>query len=208
MNTTPDRSLTQTAETIGDLLLQSTRLGLQLLETLAAASMADVKQTLTGSMSKLKSRSACGCEIPPPCWAPVSLGEVTSHVCPGGTASIRIRVTNCDVAAATIHFDASGKDSTVTITPATLSLGPMERGVAVASQTVPATAGHGQTYEQLIWVRGCRTHYLRWTVTTSSRGVDCCHEIDVDDCMDQVHHWYDHFYCPRPCAHRDSANRQ
>ena len=37
----------------------------------------------------------CGCDIPPPCWMPKELGEVRSHVCAGGTATLRLRVTNC-----------------------------------------------------------------------------------------------------------------
>ena len=28
-------------------------------------------------------------------------------------------------------------------------------------------------------------------------------ELTVEDCPDLVHHWYDHFYCPRPCPNRD-----
>jgi hypothetical protein len=23
----------------------------------------------------------------------------------------------------------------------------------------------------------------------------------VEDCPDLLHHWYDHFYCNRPCTH-------
>jgi len=24
-------------------------------------------------------------------------------------------------------------------------------------------------------------------------------DIEIEDCPDLIHHWYDHFYCPRPC---------
>jgi len=53
----------------------------------------------------------------------------------------------------------------------------------------------------LVWIRGCVDHVVRWTVKSSRRGSDCCHELEIDDCPDYVHHWYDHFYCPRPCRH-------
>jgi hypothetical protein len=26
-----------------------------------------------------------------------------------------------------------------------------------------------------------------------------CPEVEVDDCPDNIHHWYDHFYCERGC---------
>lgn len=208
MNTATDRPFSRAAEAIGDLVMQGTRIGLDLLETLAGSSMTDLKRTMMKAMPSMQSRCACGCHIPPPCWAPVCVGEVTSHVCPGASASIRIRVTNCDIAPNTIRIEAAGQGSGVTVTPDSLTLGPMERGVSVVSLTVPATAGSGDVLERLIWIRGCRQHYLRWTVKTSSRGADACHEIEIDDCNDQVHHWYDHFYCPRPCSHRDPAQRQ
>jgi hypothetical protein len=28
----------------------------------------------------------------------------------------------------------------------------------------------------------------------------------VEDCPDLIHHWYDHFYCPRPCI-EERSNR-
>ncbi len=50
-----------------------------------------------------------------------------------------------------------------------------------------------------MWVRGCQLHFLRWTVVVASIGADTFYEVDVKDCPDHIHHWYDHFYCPRPC---------
>jgi hypothetical protein len=66
---------------------------------------------------------------------------------------------------------------------------------------VPADAATGQEYEVLLWVRGCQNHYLRWTLKVANRGASCCHEVEVEDCPDLIHHWYDHFYCERPCTH-------
>jgi hypothetical protein len=28
-------------------------------------------------------------------------------------------------------------------------------------------------------------------------------EVEIEDCPDLIHHWYDHFYCERPCPSRD-----
>jgi hypothetical protein len=133
---------------------------------------------------------------------PQNLGDVMSHVCPGGTASLRVRVSNCSGIKRDIRLTPAGKPEdikAVTVQPAVLSLEPMQTGVFIVSLPLEATASFGQEFEILLWVRGCLDHYLRWTLRVDKRGTDCCHEIDVDDCPDYVHHWYDHFYCERPC---------
>jgi hypothetical protein len=76
-----------------------------------------------------------------------------------------------------------------------LNLGPMERGTAV----VKLDFTDCEEIEELVWVRGCYDHYIRWTVSESRFGGDTCHELDVEDCPEYIHHWYDHFYCERPC---------
>jgi hypothetical protein len=156
---------------------------------------------LSGCLTPAKGKSSgCGCDIPPPCWAPKPMGDVVSGVCPGATATVRIHVTNCGATARTMTFQAVGTG--VTLTPASLSLGPMERGQMVASVTLPADAEPGSRREVLVWVRGCHDHYLRWTIHAWANG-DCgCENVHVSDCPDYVHHWYDHFYCNRPCVHQ------
>ena len=57
----------------------------------------------------------------------------------------------------------------------------------------------GRPVEVLLWVVGCNTHYLRWIVEPADGISSSCHEVEIDDCPDFVHHWYDHFYCDRPC---------
>jgi hypothetical protein len=139
--------------------------------------------------------SQCGCEIPPPCWAPQQLEEKCSQVCPGGTATLRFRITNCG--ATERNFTIEGAPI---IVPASISLGSQERGYCVVSATVPPEAYYGYKNEYLVWIRGCRNHYVRWTVM-ASKHQDCeCQEICVEDCPDPIHHWYDHFYCSRPCV--------
>jgi hypothetical protein len=85
------------------------------------------------------------------------------------------------------------------VTPGSLTLGPEERGFSVVSATLQPDAAYGQEKQYLIWVRGCRQHFLRWTVVVSHHEHCECPEIHVEDCPDLIHHWYDHFYCDRPC---------
>lgn len=140
------------------------------------------------------------CDIPEPCWMPQSAGEVVSHVCPGSTATLKIEITNCDRTGRVITVSAAGSAAgSVSIQPTSLALGPKERGTVTATLKVPPDATDGQEFDALIWVRGCKEHYLRWTVSVGSQGGACCHEVGIDDCPDYIHHWYDHFYCPRPC---------
>ena len=145
--------------------------------------------------------SGCSCEIPAPCWMPKELPAVTSHVCEGARACLRLRVTNCTPRASRVQLVATGAGAgNVTLSPAELTLGVLERGVLEASLRLD-DAARGTEREILIWVRGCVDHVVRWTIKTSSFGGNSCHELKVDDCPDYVHHWYDHFYCARPCRH-------
>jgi|SRR6185295_1456158 len=147
------------------------------------------------------------CEIPPPCWLPRSLGEARSFVCAGGSATIQVRVTNCQNETSSIQVAFAPGESQGSVTPAATSLGPMERKKFIASFPAPADAAAGQQFEILLWVRGCTEHYLRWTIEVSKLASDtCCHEIEVRDCADHVHHWYDHFYCERRCSHTRLQN--
>ena len=182
---------------------QGLRLSMDLMQSLTR----ETTSMLNRSPMMLPSLSGCGCgpwtwkrssgcDIPPPCWMPRDLGCITSHVCPGGSASIQIRITNCSEVVRAVRVEAAG----ATVTPAGLTLAPMARGTVTVSSTPSANAPSGQEEEILVWVRGCHNHFLRWTVKAVSRGVDCCHEICVEDCPDFIHHWYDHFYCVRGCS--------
>ena len=71
----------------------------------------------------------CGvCTIPSPCWMPRCLGEVSSFVCPGGAASIRIQVTNCQPRASAIRVGFGKSELKGEVSPGSLTLGPMEQG--------------------------------------------------------------------------------
>lgn len=166
-----------------------------------------------GSLDSLTSSSCCGtpgisipqltrscCDIPEPCWMPRCLGEFNCLVCPGSSATIRVRITNEDIRPRTMVALASGSAAKdVTFTPQSLHLGPKEQGSITAALNMPANAKDGESAEAIIWVRGCRDYYIRWTVTAGSRSGCCAHEVNVCDGPDNILHWYDHFYCPRPC---------
>jgi hypothetical protein len=198
----PLPSLGETAKAFGDVLSQGTRLGMSILEPLVRSSaqvVGGVLQSITSAQN-----DKCDCDIPPPCWEPQRLGEVTCFVCPGGTATIRLRVTNCNWHKRQVQVTTSGQNAGVKIDPPVLILGPMERGIIAVSLPTPANAGEGEQREVLIFVRGCKDHFLRWIVKVTARGIPtCCDEVEVEDCPDNVHHWYDHFYCQRPCTHAE-----
>jgi hypothetical protein len=146
-----------------------------------------------------RSGCGCGCEVPAPCWVPRTLDEVTTPVCAGNTAVVRVTVTNCGFTTRTIS--AKSTSGAVDIEPASVTLGPLERATIVLSVAVPATSTEGEERRAIVWFRGCRDYVLPWTVETSCSNADCCRELAIDDCPDLVHHWYDHFYCDRGCRH-------
>jgi hypothetical protein len=154
-----------------------------------------------GQLGRFAPSGRSCCDIPEPCWMPKCLGEITCRLCPGASGSVRFTITNEDLAGRTIVAMASGAGAgRVTFAPSSLSLGPKERGTVTATFTASAEAPEGHTEEALLWIRGCRDHYLRWTVTVGGDRHDgCCHAVSVSDGPDHVLHWYDHFYCPRPC---------
>jgi hypothetical protein len=152
---------------------------------------------------KLPQFKSC-CDIPPPCWMPLSLGEICCQMPAGDSASICLVVTNGDFRGHTYEFAATGKSSAaVSFSTASVTLGPKERVAVTATFTMPAdeTAEDCRCIgsEVLIWVRGCRDHYLRWIVEEAAASSACCAEIAVNDDPDYVLHWYDHFYTLRPC---------
>jgi len=140
------------------------------------------------------------CEIPPACWLPRSMGDIHSCACPGGTASIRIRVTNCQPKANHVEVVARSERE-VKVTPESATIEPMERKSFSVCVSIPEDACPGEKFEMLVWVTGCNAYYLRWTVAAADRVSGSCHEVEIEDCPDYVHHWYDHFYCHRPCFH-------
>jgi hypothetical protein len=145
------------------------------------------------------------CEVPEPCWMPLSLGEITCTLRPGDSGTVCLVVTNEDFRPHNYQFAATGKSAAqVSFSTAAATLGPKERMAVTATFTVPRDGKPAPDcrcldHDALIWVRGCRNHYLRWTVDEIANSKACCHEVQVFDEPDYVLHWYDHFYVTRPC---------
>jgi hypothetical protein len=178
-------SLGDAAKALGVVLGESAKLGVGLLDSIKLP---------------LPRRVCCDCEIPPPCWEPQPIGDVTTRACPGNKATLRVHVRNCGSSPRTVTVEAV--DKTVSASPASVTIGPYEEATVVLARDVPGDAGEGERWTSVVWVRGCRVHYLRWTVQVAAACTSCCDEVEVDDCPDLVHHWYDHFYCERPCPHQ------
>jgi len=195
---------------VGESIEALTRTGTALFETWMR-SMRDLTAAglrmypLPGAGELPKPRRTC--EIPPACWLPHSLGEIRSFVCPGGKAVVHVRVTNCQPQASRIQAAVTPSEFSADVDPDTLTLGAMQRGRLTASVSVPTDACPGRPVEVLLWVVGCNAHYLRWTIEPADGMSSSCHEIEVEDCPDPVHHWYDHFYCHRACFAQGKISR-
>lgn len=156
--------------------------------------------SLGDQVRKLGSKAAKSpCHIPPPCWMPQPLGECVSHVSDCGKACVRLVITNCDRVPRTIDVRVKGAADLVTVSPASVTIDPMDCKEVELCLEVPRDTPKGHEYKSIVWVEGCKQHYLVWKVSVGTLGVDSCHEVEVEDCPDYVHHWYDHFYCVRPC---------
>jgi len=181
----------------GNLIEQGTRLGIDVLESIADLSPR-VLEGLSNLTAGASPFSSC-CEIPSPCWMPKTLCDARSTGRPGDTVSLRFVITNCSMASRVVEVFTSTQDAGLSLTANPLSLGSMQRGASQVSYVIPAGSPAGNKTELLMWVRGCKLHFLRWVVTTAPGCSSNSCEVEVKDCPDFVHHWYDHFYCPRPC---------
>ena len=175
------------------------KLGSDLFRAMTGTALPQVGDVVRAVRSRASTSTGGCCQIPPPCWLPQPLGECTSHVGQCKSACIELLVTNCDAAARTITVDVPKGGAQVTVTPASVDLGPFERGTVSVCYAVPQGEADGTEHELLVWVRGCKEHYLRWTVSVGTLGLASCHQVTVEDCADYIHHWYDHFYCARRC---------
>jgi len=150
--------------------------------------------------SSSRSSLSC-CEIPPPCWEPQPVGTCCLELTPGSSATIRVHVSNCGWSRQVVAITALGKMAGwMTFAPTALLLDPQERATMLVTVHVPTTAPLGHSFSAPLIIRGCRDHYARVEIKVNDcAGARNCCDVCVDDCADQIHHWYDHFYCPRPC---------
>ena len=185
------------ADAVADLITVGSRTGFSVLSSLIGGTSA-VLGAARPAVARRRGRT-CSCHIPPPCWEPQPLGTFASRACPGASATIRIRVTNCGSSSRTVKVEPSPSSKGLIINPPQLVLGPEERGYSVVSFEVAPNAAEGEVSEFLVWVRGCHEHFFRWRVRVGRLCGASCPEVEVDDCPDNIHHWYDHFYCERGC---------
>lgn len=194
-------SLGEVPDALRRLLRAELELGRGLLASLLGSDLPSLGGSLLGSCG-----CGCGkstCSIPPPCWLPQSLGDRTSHVSRCSTVCLELELDNCGLEGRRVKVAAKG-DQNVTVSPNELDLGPLERGRVKVCVHVPDDAKTGSRKEVTVVVAGCKVHYLRWTISVGTFGLSTDHRVRVEDCPDYVHHWYDHFYCARPCGGRSA----
>jgi hypothetical protein len=174
----------------------------------ASRAFADAIAALLGAPTQLASalttslpqRLSGGCEIPPPCWEPRPIGRCELLLPPGGSGTVRVHVENCGWSRQLVGITAGGwLASWLTFEPTTLMVGPQERAAIRVIVRVPDSATAGQSVAGPLLVRGCLDHVAHLTVRVAECSQPPCCDLFVRDCPDHVHHWYDHFYCPRPC---------
>ena len=140
------------------------------------------------------------CTIPTPCWLPQPSGKCVLTLAPGDSGVIALRVENCGWVPRTYVISATGHlAGLLTIVPTTFLLHPLEVATVFVKVTVPAAALPGTMVVGPVLIRGCRIHFVKVVVHVAAVSVPVKCEHTVCDCPDNIHHWYDHFYCPRPC---------
>jgi hypothetical protein len=191
-------------EAVGDLISAQLSFGKEALKIIGDG-LGSAMDSMTGMDISGKS---C-CDIPEPCWMPLNLGEICCSLCPGDVGEICLIISNEDfrereyeVVAATDH------SAPVSISNSKIMIGPKERRLVSVKFTMPVkdrdqpetdSCCECNDYETVIWVLGCRNHYLRWYVNNDEKHSKCCHEVCVIDQPDYELHWYDHFHVAQPC---------
>lgn len=185
-------------EAMAKLVEKGAQVGVELFESWAGKDPSALGGLFGLSSHKSKSAHCCSCEIPPPCWMPQPLCEVESCGKPCNKITVQLVITNCSVVVRQISLSASPSVPDLSFSATTVTLGPMERTTVEAVYTIPANFPPAGV-DLLLWIRGCKTYFLRWRIKPGLISANTCYEVEVKDCPDLIHHWYDHFYCPRPC---------
>lgn len=167
----------------------------------SVAKLLDMPSQLAAAvLSGAIERTTGGCTIPAPCWEPKLAGTCQLTLIPGNKALLRIHVMNCGWTRQVVTVTALGKlAGWLSFAPTTLMLDPQERATLTVSVHAPDWAKGGERLSGPVIVRGCRDHFVRVEVSIGDCTTGTCCDISINDCADHVHHWYDHFYCPRPC---------
>jgi len=188
---------------LGDAIAALFAIPAQMATSLAAGVSRSVPSARSGCSCGGATCARCGpagCEIPPPCWEPRPAGTCRLQLTPGATGTLRIHVSNCDWTRRVVLVTAIGRIAAfLKFDPTTLVVGPQECETFRITVRVPDGVKPGECFSGPVLVRGCVDHYIRLEVTVADcAGCTCC-DVTVSDCADNIHHWYDHFYCARPC---------
>jgi len=178
---------------VEDLLKAQIGLGKGLLELIGVGACAARDQL---GKARWPASNSC-CDIPQACWMPKPLGEIVCQMRPGDTGQVKLTVTNGDYRPHNATVQIAGTDAgLVSVAPSVAPLGPKECAHFTATFTAPEKPG---THEVVLWVSVCSDFYLRWTVEVGEKSGPCCYQVSVNDTPDYTVHWYDHFYCQKPC---------
>lgn len=150
----------------------------------------------------------CACHIPPPCWMPRILHHVVSDGVVGNQTSVTFVITNESMASRPIRVFTTTPLAGLSPTTKTVTVAPMARTEVTITYTIPAGTTADPGTEILLWIEGCRLHFLRWIVKLGTLSANTDQEVHVKDGPENLHHWYDHFYCPHPCMERQDESRQ
>lgn len=162
---------------------------------------AQMAAAFAGALTK---RTSGGCEIPAPCWEPQPAGTCCLDILPGCVGKIRVHVTNCHWSRQVVLVTAMGRlAGWMQLNPTTLVVDPQERRTVEVTVRIPEDTKPGQTFTGPLVILGCRDHYVRVEINVTECAAHTVCDAFIDDCPDHVHHWYDHFYCPRPCRQID-----
>jgi hypothetical protein len=84
----------------------------------------------------------------------------------------------------------------------------MARTEVTITYTIPTGTTANPGTEILLWIQGCRLHFQRWIVKLGTVSADTDQDVHVKDGPENLHHWYDHFYCPHPCLPQQDRSTQ
>lgn len=199
MTQTCDTTISGSLKAFTKALEDGAKAGIGVLQSMTGSAPAALDNLIGFATSKAGARGCSTCDIPPPCWMPRQLCEVTSYGQGGDTTTVTFAITNCSMANRNISIFTTTSVAGLSFSSTALTLGAMERGWVDVTFTIPTTLTSGPGIEILLWVRGCKLHFLRWAIKLAPVSANTSYEVDVEDCAELVHHWYDHFYCPRPC---------
>lgn len=199
--------LSESLKAVAKIFEVSAKTGMELLQSLYGSAPGALAGVVDWAGSHHGDGACCSCEIPPPCWMPRPLCDVVSYGKAGNEASITFVITNDSMATRVISMVTTTPLPGLTFSATHLTLGPMERASLETTYTIPATLKPGSGTEILLWIQGCRLHFLRWIIKRGPISGDTNYEVCVKDGPEYLHHWYDHFYCPRPCLPEKAPGR-